>query len=240
MEKLNERKPKHNSMKKVVFGLLVIAAGILLLLFNTDVISSSYKHIVFSWQMLLIALGLINLASRESRMIGWILFAVGGFFILPKIFDFDFNFVGMLWPALLIFVGLMILFFGRATGCWHHKHSHSSTEGGFISETNIFGGSKIRFDEEVFKGGKVTNIFGGSEIDLTQASCEGKTNLEIDCIFGGVELIVPSDWKVNMKVSSILGGTSDKRKAFKPIEGNTNELIISGSVIFGGVEIKSY
>ncbi|MCF8228325.1 MAG: cell wall-active antibiotics response protein [Bacteroidales bacterium] len=228
-------------MKKFVFGFIVMAAGALLLLFNFDILNDDYKHIFFSWQMLLIALGVINIFSWKDRFVGWILIAVGVFFLAPDVLHFDFNFVKLFWPALLIFIGIMIIYSGRKIRRWKHREKDSNLDSGYIDETNIFGGSKQRFTNQIFKGGKIANIFGGSEIDLSQVELqEGKSELEINCIFGGVGLVVPSDWKVTTRVSNILGGFSDKRQIITASKDSSKELIITGTMIFGGGEIKSY
>ena len=118
--------------------------------------------------------------------------------------------------------------------------ANNYTEEGYINETNIFSGSKHRVVNQVFKGGRVSNIFGGTEIDLTQATlAEGRNELIIECIFGGVTLIVPSDWKVVLNMSSIMGGFSDKRMYIKE-SSDSRILIVKGTAIFGGGEIKSY
>ncbi len=228
-------------MKKFTFGFLVLTAGALLLLFNVGVIPGEYRHIVFSWQMLLIAAGIINVVSRDGRMLGYILLAIGGFFIIPEFYSFDYNFVNLFWPALLIFVGLLILTYGGRSRKFHMRKNDLKLEEGYIYETNIFGGSKQRLDAQTFKGGEIVNIFGGSEVDLTQLDLgEGRNVLDISCVFGGVKLLVPADWKVKLQVSSVLGGVSDKRPATKRSAEDQNELVITGVAVFGGAEIASY
>lgn len=239
MEHVKTYEKKSQPMKKFVFGLLVIVAGVLLLLSNMDILPYAVKDAIFSWQMLLIAIGVLNLLSSESRTVGWILVGVGAFFLLPDVFYFEFNFIKLFWPALLIFIGLMIIFTGNKYRYWH-KERDLKIEDGFIDETNIFGASERRLHNQVFKGGKITNIFGGSEIDLTQVELqEGRNVLEITCIFGGVELVVPSDWKITTKVSNILGGFGDKRHMITATNDSNKELIITGTMIFGGGELKS-
>lgn len=231
-------------MKKIVFGSIVILAGFVLLLLKTDAIADVWWDVFFSWQMLLIAIGLINLAARESRFLGWILVAVGGFFILPRIpgIGIGYDFTGMFWPLLLIVIGILILFTGHFKAKFKLKDGTSSVlEEGYIDEVNIFGGSKQRLTDEVFKGGKVTNIFGGTELDLTQVELnEGKNILDITCIFGGVSLVVPPTWKIKSQVTSILGGFADKRTIIRENDKPGTELIITGATIFGGGEVKSY
>ena len=94
---------------------------------------------------------------------------------------------------------------------------------------------------QVFRGGHINCIFGGSEVDLTQATlADGVSELEVNTIFGGVTLIVPADWRVQLKMTSIMGGFSDKRSYIKENTDPSRILIIKGSTIFGGGEIKSY
>jgi len=53
---------------------------------------------------------------------------------------------------------------------------------------------------------------------------------------------VPEDWPVKIRVMSFFGGFSDKHR-FRSSEqpaGSASQLIIKGTVIFGGGEIKSY
>ena len=81
---------------------------------------------------------------------------------------------------------------------------------------------------------------GGAEINMMQADIQGKVALEITQVMGGTKLIVPSHWRIQTsEVVSILGGIDDKR----PVQGNIDEnkvLVISGTSILGGLEIKSY
>lgn len=251
MEPRFNSKSRFNKMKKAVMGLLLALAGVLLLGFNFGALPIEYKDIIFSWPMLLIALGLINISSKESSFLGAMLLAVGGFFITPRLFIFDFDFAQVAWPALLIIAGVLIIFkksFPKKHRCdhfqpsTHEKSYEKSYEKGKINETNVFGGSRVVFDNEEFKGGEINNVFGGAEIDLSGATlAEGENFLEINCVFGGVKLIVPQGWNIKLRMDSVMGGFHDKRKTYGNIdELNRNKiLIIKGAAIFGGGEIKT-
>ena len=91
-----------------------------------------------------------------------------------------------------------------------------------------------------FKGGDIVNIFGGSEIDLTQADMTTPAILEVTAIFGGATLIVPSNWAIKSEAVTIFGGIGDKRKIVPTTESPTKTLVLKGTMIFGGMEIKSY
>lgn len=58
-------------------------------------------------------------------------------------------------------------------------------------------------------------------------------------MFGGVELIVPSDWVVHIEVASVLGSFADKRIVNSTVSEPGKELYIKGVVVFGGGEIKN-
>jgi len=245
METSVEQIIKRQKGRQYIFGILVVLAGALLLAFNFDVLPYSMKHVIFSWQMLLIAIGVISIFGNDSLIPGLILILIGGFFIVPEIFIMHIAFTKIFWPLILIIIGVLLLtrkgLQDKFVHRFHYDHSTSIPEEGFIDQTNIFSGSKHRVTNQVFRGGKVSNIFGGTEIDLTQAALpEGQTILTIECVFGGVTLIVPADWKVVLNINAILGGFSDKRLVVKePTEPN-KVLIIRGEAIFGGGEIKSY
>ncbi len=238
----NEKKyPKHRPFRKSAAGIVIIIAGLLLLLANIGIISPSLKHIFFSWQMILIVIGVISLLSSENQTPGYVLIIIGTIFILPRIFEFSFNVSHLLIPTILIVIGIVILLKRMPHRIFSSHNATQSPEDGYIHEENFFSGSKQRFLQEVFRGGHISCVFGGSELDLTQTTLgEGTNELEITTIFGGVTMIVPSDWKIILKTTSIFGGFTDKRVRIKESIDNSRVLVIKGSTIFGGGEIKSY
>ncbi len=243
METSNSFSYKPKRMKKIVLGLLVILAGSLLLAFNTGYLNPEYKYLIFNWQVLLISIGLTNLFSKEGWLTGVVLIAVGTFFWIPMLYAFPYNFKALFWPALIILFGIMIII---KKGFGHRCHSHHSRkefrlDSGFIEETNIFSGSKQKIAPVVFTGGKITNIFGGSEIDLSKTTLsDGKNVLEIFCAFGGISLLIPSDWVVHIEVTSVLGGFVDKRKYTNNTSTDSSKVLyIKGNAIFGGGDLKS-
>ena len=108
--------------KKYLLGVIVIAAGFLLLLSNIGLLPYDLKHVLLSWQMLLIGIGIVSLFSSESRTPGTILILIGGIFILPRIFDLHFNVWHVFWPVILI--GLGILIYGIAYFFVHEVFIH--------------------------------------------------------------------------------------------------------------------
>jgi Cell wall-active antibiotics response 4TMS YvqF len=105
----------------------------------------------------------------------------------------------------------------------------------------IFSGVERRVTAKDFRFGRISAVFGGAELDFHDADIEGDTGeLEINAIFGGVELRVPDNWNVEARNQTAFGGYSDKtRKRDDAAAPGGKTLIISGTVMFGGVEVKN-
>jgi predicted membrane protein len=223
--------------KSMVFGLLVLLAGFFLLLRNMDILSPQLSEIIFSWQMLLIAIGLINVVNDSKKGFGFVLIIIGGFFLVSEFIGWPVNFSRVFWPALIIFIGFYLIF-GRQR-LWRRKNYIVSQGEDTIEEIAVFGGRERKIHSQNLKGGEMVNVFGGSTIDFTPAkpSPEGAV-LDVTFVFGGSTLIIPSDWNVNLEVFNLFGGFSDKRQMAQI--DHDKRITIKGVCIFGGGEIKSY
>jgi predicted membrane protein len=236
----NKPHRSYSATSKVAVGLVLIVLGFMLIIRNTGVMPGYFEDIIFSWQMLLIAIGFVMLFGTGNKTPGLIVMAVGGFFILPEVLDLPFRTYRLFWPAVFIIIGIVVL----TNAKWFSKErwqTESSSSSDVIDMVNIFGGGERRFMSQNFRGGKISCIFGGGEIDLTRASlAEGTSELEVACVFGGVSLIVPPDWNIIIDVTPVLGGFSDSRKFSGSVIDMSKTLVVKGAVVFGGGEIKSY
>ena len=107
-----------------------------------------------------------------------------------------------------------------------------------LNAVAVFGGCERRVATPNFQGGRATAVFGGIELDFRDADMEAEAILEINCIFGGVEIRVPESWHVHSRSLPVFGGYEDKtRQPTNP--GKTKTLIVTGMIVFGGVEIKN-
>ena len=109
-----------------------------------------------------------------------------------------------------------------------------------INESVIFSGVNRKLMTKNFQGGKATVIFGGLDLDLTQVDFSGIVTLDLEVGFGGVKLLVPPHWDVRTEMSNIAAGLEDKRM-FREGGIDTNKvLILKGTLLFSGLEIKSF
>jgi predicted membrane protein len=230
----------HLTNNRALVGVILVLVGLFLVLRNTGIFPDFIYHIIFSWPMLLVTIGLvITIGSSGGKSSGVIVMAVGAFFLIPHIFRETFD-VNMFWPSIFIIIGIVFIFSKRKG--WNTVSTSPQVGDDYIDYVHIFSGGERQIVSENFRGGKVTAIFGGSEIDLTKAKlAPGVSELEIACIFGGSTIIVPDDWNVRIDVVPILGGFGDSRK-LNPgrVVDPSKQLVIKGAVIFGGGEVKSY
>lgn len=233
---------------------LVIIGGAILL----NKMYPELPNWLFSWKTLLITIGLYVGAKHNFRGGGWAIpIIIGSVFLFTDNFP-DLAIKRYIWPIAIIVVGLFIILrpkFGKSTWSMDDdnnkgtlgNNSNPINENGanwshedVIDTTNIFSGSKKINLSKNFRGGEVTNIFGGSEINLTKADIQGTAILEVTCIFGGTKLIVPPDWNIQQEAVAIFGGVDDKRPVTGLQENLSKTLIIKGTVLMGGIDIRSY
>jgi hypothetical protein len=81
------------------------------------------------------------------------------------------------------------------------------------------------------------------ELDLRDSNMlQDEVKLEINAVFGGVELRIPETWHVVSHGQAFFGGYVDETRNYRsanPTDPATKSLILTGSAVFGGVEIKN-
>ncbi|MET1231357.1 MAG: LiaF domain-containing protein [Candidatus Limnocylindrales bacterium] len=116
--------------------------------------------------------------------------------------------------------------------------------GAFTPEANdldtalIFEGGEYASKAPSFTGGELLTWYGGGRLDLRDATiAPGGADLRIRAIFGGVQLIVPKTWRVEVDVTPILGGIANGTTA--PADPGAPVLRVSALAVFGGVAISN-
>ena len=110
----------------------------------------------------------------------------------------------------------------------------------YLDAVSIFGGVNKTILSKNFKGGEIVNIFGGAELDFTQADISGRVYIDITQVFGGTKIIVPSNWQVVSDLAAVFAGVDDKRIRSTASSNNDKILVLKGTSIFAGVDIRSY
>ena len=210
---------------------------------------------LFTWQMLLIVMGLfIGVRHNFKGGAGFMLILIGGIFLLTEYYPgfIDRRYV---WPLAIMAVGAFLIFKPRhrrwdmqdkeeAAPIVHEDAAPYTEPTGsdedYLDSTTVFGGIKKTLFTKNFQGGDIVNIMGGTEINLSQADINGRVILDVTQIFGGTKIIVPPHWDIKPEMAAIFGGIDDKRTFHNATIDRSKVLVLKGTSIFGGIEIKTF
>ncbi|TCD08244.1 hypothetical protein EZ449_12610 [Pedobacter frigidisoli] len=260
MENLNINENNHiKNSGRVWSGALIVIIGLAFLLNNMGL---DIPNWVFSFWTFLIALGVFIGVRRNFKGIGWlILILIGTYNTIDNMhFDVDVSKYALGF-GLVIIGGFLILKpksslrnkrgfkedlkseFGidNGDGTSSFKAADKNTNSNdIIDVTAVFGGCNQTVYSKDFKGGDITAVFGGADIIMTQADFTDTISLDVTAVFGGIKLIVPPNWAIKSNVTALFGSVEDKRGHMLPIDQMQKTLVLDGTVLFGGIEIKSF
>lgn len=238
--------------KNLVGGLMLILSGSLFLGYKLGLPIPVW---FFSWEVLLIGIGLYSGFKHHFRGPAWfIMIAIGGGFLLDRqIPELDLH--NYIAPIAVIGAGVAILLRpknGWNKNKWGKKNcSNSLTDksatgdfqtdaSDFLQVQSVFSGVEKSILSKNFKGGTISCIFGGAELDLSKADFVGTIAIQIEQVFGGCTLIIPPTWTLNNEIHGIFHGIDDKRNFGSTSNDPSKILILKGSAVFAGIDIRSY
>ena len=228
---------------QVVFGLTLVAAGIIFTLDNLDIIDA--RDYIRLWPAVFVGVGALKLwhATRDGR--GWFgglfFLCLGSWMLLNRIIYFRFS-PREFFPMILVFLGGYLVW--RGFGGTRKLQSSTADGHSQFSAFAIMGGMSRRSTSQAFQGADLTAVMGGCEIDLRHASIAPGTEavIEVFAFWGGIDIKVPEDWTVVSRVFPLMGGVEDRTRApqnypDKPLQ--QKRLIVRGIVVMGGVSMKN-
>ena len=212
--------------RNLFWGIVLIVVGILFLGRNMNWWNFS---IFFEgwWTLFLIAPSIISLVRKESMGTSFLILVLGVLMLLASQNVIEWSTIWKVFlPIIIMVVGLSIIFGNR-------KVKTKKVRGNAKEYVAIFSG----VDEMIGKiesDFKVTSVFGGVELDMRDVKLE--EDLIIDCftLFGGIDIRLPKDVKVEVNGLPIFGGVENKYR-------NNDEakvtIYINHTTIFGGVDL---
>ncbi|HSC46143.1 MAG TPA: DUF5668 domain-containing protein [Candidatus Acidoferrum sp.] len=238
--RLRRRMKRRESYGGLIPGAVILAIGTIFLL---DSLGYLHARSFFQfWPLILVVLGAAKIARHESRVWGIALLLLGVFLQLNElgIAHFTWN---QFWPVLLIAAGLMAMWSAiQARVFLERTPGDNSDPRTTLDESTIFGGIEKRLNSREFRGGRLQAIFGGIELDLRDADlAEDEAVIYTNAVFGGIEIRVPETWYVAARGQGVFGGFSDSTRFSGSADGDKPKktLIVLGTALFGGVEIRN-
>ena len=257
-----KRHSVNSQNNNLTLGLIILSIGIIMLLRRMGIF---FPNWIFSWPMIFIVLGLVVLVKHQFQSgFGFLMLLFGTFFLLKREFLLPIGIDQYIIPLGLILLGAYLILTKRHNNNtwveWIDRKSiqdpgnhpgekprfgsqgsgYSNDGGEILSSQALFCGVQKRVLSKSFKGGKIATYFGGTEIDLRQADLTEEAYLDVEVAFGGIKLIVPPHWDLQIDVTNVFAGIEDKRIYPQAIPDPAKVMRIRGTVIFGGLEIKSF
>lgn len=255
MENLNNNNITTNRSGRMLSGLVIVIIGLAFLLDN---MGFDIPHWVFSWHTFLLVIGIFVGVRRNFKGAGWLIMVlIGSYYTIDDITGLDFDASKYALGIGLVILGGYLVFkpkgdflnkrknrfsdrFDAAPDNLNQGQAKSVNSQDFVEATAVFGASNQVVYTKNLIGGDITVVFGGSDINLTQADFTESPVFNITAVFGGVKLIVPPNWIIKTNGTPIFGGIEDKRGHLMQTDALQKTLIIDCTVMFGGIEIKSF
>lgn len=220
---------------KYVLGFVLIFIGIILGL-NAFGITSINIFFEGWWTLFIIVPSAIGLIEDNDKTPSLIFLILGIWLFLASRDLIEYGLlIKLLLPALLISVGLLILFKDvlNINNKEIKKLENNSNDNDYYA---VFGTQKVNFDNENVQNINAKSIFGEIKLDLTNATIQKDIVISTLSIFGGINIYVPENVKIKIKSIPFFGNIEDKTKNVTSEKEIT--IYIDAICIFGGVEIK--
>jgi predicted membrane protein len=188
-------------------------------------------------------LWLIRAKEGSKPAIAWFVTFFGAVLLTSQFDLFGLSFGDMFLPMTLVVIAFIVLNPRQLLPRFINTRSDELGEGNEPIQLLAFmGGSELEYTTQSLVGGEVVAVMGGYKLDFTQADMEGDSmQLNLYCIMGGCEIIVPPNWEVEKRGAvCIMGGFSNKTRCLaEELELPRKTLIIKGLALMGGGEVRN-
>jgi hypothetical protein len=241
---------------RLILGVFIVLTGVAMMLDQLGVGRVHY-YVTRFWPTVVIAIGLARLlrGTRRGSTLSVVLIVGGAWLLLNTLGVVTLEPWQFIWPLVLVAVGARIMTGASGKSHWRRTADDSQSSSvpnsprgpgpataGVSEHASIFSllsSSRRRWGGTIFRSAEATCILGGCELDLRDASlgAEGTAHIETFILMGGLKIYVPPNWTVVTHASPVMGGVNDKTRSVA--SAGTQQLIIDGTVMMGGIEISN-
>jgi hypothetical protein len=82
--KMNQIIEKNQGRSRAVIGIILLFIGVALIANQFNIIPFQIRDLLFTWQSILIIVGVVMLSRKENNFTGFILIGVGVFFMITQ------------------------------------------------------------------------------------------------------------------------------------------------------------
>jgi predicted membrane protein len=241
-----------NKISNALWGLFFIVVGIgiagnVLHLWNFDLFFDGW------WTLFIIIPCFISMIKTGFGVGSTLGFIIGVLLLMSYWVDLDFSIWSLIIPAILILIGLRIMFQGAFHRGFHYEKTiytdgtsgpsgQSGQSGQNFSSANkseysaIFSSNRVHLNNEVFTGTNLNAIFGSIVLDLRDAVIQNDVEIVATAVFAGIDIYIPRGVRVKINNVPIFGGVSNKTEQYADAGAPT--IYLNSTCMFGGIDIK--
>ena len=196
------------------------------------------------WTFLIIIPCFIGMIQSGFGVASTMGFIIGILLFVSCNIRLNFSAWELIVPAILIFIGLRIIFQGAFRK--KPKFFEQSTNFNGVNGQTFNGAAKSEYSAvfssnrvhvtDTFNGTNVNAIFGGLVLDLRDAKILNDVEVNATAVFGGIDIYLPIDVNVKTNNVPIFGGVSNKSNQNNQPGAPT--IYLNATCMFGGIDIK--
>ncbi|TVP67044.1 MAG: hypothetical protein EA340_10945 [Nitriliruptor sp.] len=203
----------------VPFGLALIVLGVLLALDNLEVVDAS--ELLAGWWPAAVILVGVWWAVTGAPVSGLFVAVVGAMLLLSTLELVDIPLGSLIFPGILVVVGGAMLQAGMRVRAAHIEVAElpgaagdQGSEG--LAATAVFGDARL--------------IVGDDGVDTDRLVVSATS------VFGDVRIDVPAGWRLENRITKLLGDVTLPRE--QPSHAESPVVVLHGLVLFGDVRVR--
>lgn len=114
--------------------------------------------------------------------------------------------------------------------------SRGDAESDEVALVAVFDGVELRSEAKEFHGGSMLAWYGGVDADLREATLATDARLSVTALFGGIQLIVPPEWRIEPEIRAVAGGYDVS--GTDPDDPDAPVLRLEGRALCGGIAVS--
>jgi predicted membrane protein len=216
---------------RIALGLGLVVLGLLYLADAADMVQAG-AVVARGWPLVIVAAGGLALLDRPRNPVGALVVVGIGLLLLAMTTGLvTVSLWALLWPALLIGLGVRLMF-GRG------RSTRDADARDRIDTVAVLSGHDLAPHSSAFVGGSVVAVLGGATVDLRHAHpIPSGAELDVTAVLGGVDVLVPAGWRVEVDGTAVLGGY-ENHHAPAALPDDAPALTIKVLAILGAVDVK--
>lgn len=216
---------------RVFVGAALVAIGVVFILESNDVLDAG-EAIGSWWPAGVVGLGLFHALDRRRLTAGSAVLVVGGALLLAITTDvFGSDTWNLVWPAALIGAGIWLVF------GWGHRSVRRMPDLETVDGLAVLSATRVATRSKAFSHASLTAVLGGVTLDLSEAMPASGAVVDATAVLGGITVLVPRGWIVEVRGIPILGGWDDTTDR-SAVGSGAPRLEVRALVALGGLEVK--